>query len=58
MDRFVGERGGRRLDSHEAMVAAVEQERIVRLFHYVHDPTGFAEFWSDDRVGAEAAAAE
>jgi hypothetical protein len=23
----------------------VEEGRIVRLFHYLHDPDGFAAFW-------------
>jgi ketosteroid isomerase-like protein len=46
MDRFLAERGERRLDSHEAVVAAVEDGRITRLFHYVHDPAAFAAFWS------------
>lgn len=46
MDRFLGERGGRRLDSHEAVIVAVEDARIVRLFHYLHDPDCFAAFWS------------
>jgi hypothetical protein len=46
MDRFVAERGERRLDSHEVVVVAVEHRRIVRFFHYVHDPDGFAAFWS------------
>jgi ketosteroid isomerase-like protein len=47
MDRFLAERGSRRLDSHEAIVAAVEESRIRRLFHYLHDPAGFTAFWSD-----------
>jgi len=34
----------RELSSHEAFVLAVEDGRIVRLFHYVHDPDGFAAF--------------
>ncbi|MFN2469146.1 MAG: nuclear transport factor 2 family protein [Gaiellaceae bacterium] len=46
MDRFVAERGDRRLDSHEALVLAIEEDRIVRLFHYVHDPVAFTGFWS------------
>jgi len=46
LDRFLGERDGRGLDSHEAFVLAVEDGRIVRLFHYVHDPDGFATFWA------------
>jgi ketosteroid isomerase-like protein len=46
MDRFRAERDGRRLDSHEAFVLAVEDGRVVRLFHYVHDPVGFAAFWA------------
>jgi ketosteroid isomerase-like protein len=45
LDKFLAEREGRRLDSHEAFVLAVEEGRIVRLFHYVHDPDGFAAFW-------------
>jgi ketosteroid isomerase-like protein len=46
MDRFQAERGERRLDSHEAVVVAVEEGRIVRIFHYLHDPETFAAFWS------------
>lgn len=46
MDRYVAERGDRRLDSHEALVLAIEEERIVRLFHYVHDSAAFAAFWT------------
>jgi ketosteroid isomerase-like protein len=46
MDRFQAERGERRLDSHEAVIVAVEQDRIVRIFHYLHNPAGFAAFWS------------
>ena len=45
LDRFLAERDTRRLDSHEALVLAVEGGRIVRLFHYVHDPDAFAAFW-------------
>jgi ketosteroid isomerase-like protein len=46
MDRFLAERGERRLDSHEAVVVAVEDGHITRLFHYLHDPAAFAAFWS------------
>jgi hypothetical protein len=46
MDRFLAERGERRLDSHEAVIVAVEEGHITRLFHYLHDPTAFAAFWS------------
>ena len=46
MDRFVAERGERRLDSHEAVIVAVEEGRITRLFHYLHDPAAFETFWS------------
>jgi ketosteroid isomerase-like protein len=46
MDRFLAERGDRRLDSHEAVIVAVEEGHITRLFHYLHDPTAFAAFWS------------
>jgi ketosteroid isomerase-like protein len=46
MDRFLAERGERRLDSHELTVVAVENAQIVRLFHYLHDPEAFAAFWS------------
>ena len=46
MDRFVAEREERRLDSHEIVVLAIEASRIVRLFHYLHDPRGFEAFWS------------
>ena len=46
MDRFLAERGERRLDSHEAVIMAVEEGRITRLFHYLHDPAAFEAFWS------------
>jgi ketosteroid isomerase-like protein len=46
MDRFLAERGQHRLDSHEAVIGAVEKGRITRLFHYLHDPAAFAAFWS------------
>jgi len=46
MDRFLAERGERRLDSHEAVVVAVGDGHITRLFHYLHDPAAFAAFWS------------
>jgi ketosteroid isomerase-like protein len=46
LDRFLAERGERRLDSHESIVVAHEEGRIVRIFHYLHDPRGFSRFWS------------
>jgi ketosteroid isomerase-like protein len=46
MDRFLAERGERRLDSHEAVIVAVEEGRITRLFHYLHAPAAFEAFWS------------
>jgi ketosteroid isomerase-like protein len=46
MDRFQAERRERRLDSHEAVIVAVEKGRIVRIFHYLHDPEEFATFWA------------
>jgi ketosteroid isomerase-like protein len=46
LDRFLAERGERRLDSHEAVIVAVEENRITRLFHYLHDPAAFETFWS------------
>lgn len=46
MDRFLAEREERRLNSHEAVVLAVEDGRIVRVFHYLHDPAAFSAFWS------------
>jgi ketosteroid isomerase-like protein len=46
MDRFLAERGKRRLDSHEAVIVAVEEGRVSRLFHYLHDPAAFATFWT------------
>jgi len=46
MDRFLASRDARRLDSHEAVIAAIADGRITRLFHYLHDPDGFAAFWS------------
>jgi ketosteroid isomerase-like protein len=55
MDRYLAQRGERRLDSNEAVILAIEEERIVRLFHYLHGPVGFASFWSPQR-GPEATA--
>ena len=46
MDRYVDERSGRRLDSHEAVILAVECGYIARVFHYLHDPVSYAEFWA------------
>jgi ketosteroid isomerase-like protein len=46
MDRFLAERGDCRLDSHEAVIVAVDEGRITRLFHYLHDPAAFEAFWS------------
>ena len=46
MDRFLAERGECGLDSHEAVIVAVEERRITRLFHYLHDPAAFEAFWS------------
>lgn len=46
MDRFLAERGEQRLDSHEALIVALEDGRIARLFHYLHDAAAFAAFWS------------
>lgn len=46
MDRYVARRSDRRLDSHEAVILAVESGCIVRLFHYLHDPASYAEFWA------------
>ena len=46
MDRFLAERGGHRLDSHEAVIVAVEEGSITRLFHYLHDAAAFEAFWS------------
>jgi ketosteroid isomerase-like protein len=46
MDRFLAERGEQRLDSHEVVVMAVQDDRVMRLFHYLHDPAAFEAFWS------------
>jgi ketosteroid isomerase-like protein len=47
MDRFLAERAGRKLDSHEAIVVArAGCGPIYRLFHYLYDPTTHAAFWS------------
>ena len=45
MDRYVARRGARNLDSNEAVIVAVEDGSITRLFHYLHDPAAFAAFW-------------
>jgi len=46
MDRFLAERRERRLDSHEAVLVAVEEGGVTRLFHHFHDPAAFAALWS------------
>jgi hypothetical protein len=47
MDRYIAERGVRKLDSHEAIVVAPGSRSPIRhLFHYVHDPAAHAAFWS------------
>ena len=47
MDRYIAERGARKLDSHEALVVAPGSGAPIRhLFHYVHDPGAHAAFWS------------
>jgi len=46
IDRYLAERRDRRLDSHEAVILAVERGCVVRLFHYFHDPSTYAEFWA------------
>jgi ketosteroid isomerase-like protein len=47
IDRFLAERNGRELDSHEAIVVAPPGGGpIQRLFHYVHDPAAHSAFWS------------
>ncbi len=46
MDRYLAEWGDRRLDSHEAVILAIEGGCIVRLFHYLHDPASYASFWA------------
>ena len=47
IDRFVAEREGRTLDSHEAVVVApADGSPFTRLFHYVHDPAAHTAFWS------------
>ena len=43
---FLAERGEQRLDSHEVVVMAVQDDRVMRLFHYLHDPAAFEAFWS------------
>jgi ketosteroid isomerase-like protein len=45
LDRYLAQRGGAQLDSHETFVLAVEDGRIARLFHYAHEPNAFARFW-------------
>ena len=54
MDRFLAERGERRLDSHGGRVVVVEEARITRLFHYVHDPAAFGAFWPRDADAGRA----
>jgi hypothetical protein len=46
MDRFLAERGECRLDSHEVVIVAVDERRVTRIFHYLHDPAAFEAFWS------------
>lgn len=46
MDRWLATHNGRSLDSHQAIVIAVERGRVAACYHYVHDLYSFDEFWS------------
>ncbi|HYZ77894.1 MAG TPA: hypothetical protein VE596_11030 [Gaiellaceae bacterium] len=46
MDRFIAQRRDLRLDSHEAIILAAKEGRVMVLFHYLHHPAPFAAFWA------------
>ncbi len=46
MDRFLAEREGKRLDSHEAIVVHTDNGRVKTLLHYFYDQHAFDDFWS------------
>jgi len=46
VDRYVAERGGRRLDSHEVWLVSIDGGRIRDCIQYLHDQPAFDEFWS------------
>lgn len=45
-DRYVGERNGKSLDSHEMILALIEGDGIKALLHYFFDQSAFDEFWT------------
>jgi ketosteroid isomerase-like protein len=45
-DRFLANRPGKELDSHEAIFLHAEDGKITSLFHYFGDQYAFDEFWS------------
>jgi len=46
MDRFLAERDGKSLDSHEAILALAEGGKVKTLLHYFFDQHAFDDFWS------------
>jgi ketosteroid isomerase-like protein len=46
IDRFLAEREGRKLDSHEAILVLVDGGKVQTLLHYFFDQQHFDAFWS------------
>jgi ketosteroid isomerase-like protein len=46
VDRFLAERDGKQLDSHEAILVLAEGSRVKTLLHYFFDQHHFDDFWS------------
>jgi ketosteroid isomerase-like protein len=44
-NRFLAERGGKQLDSHEAIFVHTKDGKITSLLHYFYDQYAFDEFW-------------
>lgn len=45
-DRFLAERSGKHLDSHEVLTFSGSRERIRHIFHYFFDQQAFDVLWS------------
>lgn len=46
VDRFLAERDGKQLDSHEAILVLADGGKIKTLLHYFFDQHHFDDFWS------------
>jgi len=46
IDRFLAERGGKHLDSHQAILVLAEDGKVKTLLHYFFDQHAFDDFWS------------